>query len=213
MKQGWNRSCFSPSRGTKSRWRWLWCLQWSGWIHFFCESTRSFKCQEIESAFSFRHVHHHHDSHSEEDWNHVMNSKKKKKWRCFCGSSGDCQTLVLTIVGSNPAWSLAQQASYLQKKAKLTKAATFSIVQVFLRVAEHRGKIHASQPASLDLILGVFHLPIYWVALLISQWTVAINRTHLAYSKWHYYFGNVQSYLYKKVLLEWEGGRGVALLP
>ena len=133
----------------------LWCLQWSGWIHFFCESTRSFKCQEIESAFSFRHLHHHHDSHSEEDWNHVMNSKKKKKWRCFCGSSGDCQTLVLTIVGSNPAWSLAQQASYLQKKAKLTKAATFSIVQVFLRVAEHRGKIHASQPASLDLILGV----------------------------------------------------------
>ena len=81
--------------------------------------------------------------------------KKKKKWRCLCDSSGACQTLVIKTVGSNPAWSLAQQASYLQKKAKLTKAATFSIVQVFLRVAEHRGKIHASQPASLDFILGV----------------------------------------------------------
>ena len=56
----------------------LWCLQWFGSIHFFCESTRSFKCQEIESAFSFRHLHHHHDSHSEEDRNHVMNFKKKK---------------------------------------------------------------------------------------------------------------------------------------
>ena len=101
-------------------------------------------------------------------------------------------------VGSNPAWSFIQQASFLQKKAKLTKAATFSIAQVFLRVAEHRGKIHASQPASLDFT--GFH----WVA---------INRTHLDYSKWHYRFGTMSKAIStKKYFWNGKGGR-VALLP